>query len=190
MPATNPILIHVGRGDIYLNVPVPVVPPVILSVDGSPLNAPSAIAVGSTLDAARMIYRPTTFDIKTQQSTGNVGYVTIEEDLRLEFTPGELGYDTIKNTTISRLDQGIGISLGGIIFPQIMSVLIVAPRRAGGFIQAMIYQAVFSEDRTWEFRREGDTRPRVAARGQALTTRALGDQLGYFFPKNGPGLLD
>lgn len=178
--ATNPILIQVGRGDIYIGVPVPVVPPVPLNVDGSP--ATGGRFIGSTLDAANMIYRPTTFDIKTQQSTGNVGYVTIEEDLRIEFVPGELSYENLRDLTISRLDQGSFISVGGIIFPQLLSVLLVAPRRAGGFISAMLYQCVFSEDRNWTFQRQGHQAPRVAARAQALTTRNFGDQLGYYHP--------
>lgn len=179
MPATNPILIHVGRGDIYIGTPVPAVPPVNLGVDGSPAGG---VNVGSTLDVATLIYRPTTFDIKNQQSTGNVGYVTVEEDVRLEFHPGELSYANLRDLTISRLDQGTFISLGGIIFPTVLSCMVVAPRRAGGFISAMIYQAIFSEDRSFAFQRQGHLSPRVAARGQAITTRNLGDQLAYFHP--------
>lgn len=178
--AQNPILIQVGRGDVYIDVPVPVVPPVPLNVDGSP--ATGGRYIGSTLDAASLIYRPTTFDIKTQQSTGNVGYVTVEEDLRLEFHPGELSYENLRDLTISRLDQASFISLGGIIFPQFKSCLLVSPRRAGGFISAMIYQCVFAEDRTWGFARAAHQDVRVAARALALTTRNFGDQLGYYHP--------
>ena len=180
MPTTNPVLIHVGRADLYINVPVPASGAVPLNIDGSPQTGGRQI--GSTLDVATLIYRPTTFDIETQQSTGNVGYVTTKEDLRLEFHPGELSYENLRDLTISRQDQGTFISLGGIIFPQLLSVLLVAPRRAGGFISAMIYQCVFAEDRSWAFNRAGHQAPRVAARAQAVTTRNLGDQLGYYHP--------
>lgn len=179
MAATNPILIHVGRGDVFINTPVPVVPPVKLLVDGTPIGGTN---VGSTLDVATLIYRPTTFDIKNQQSTGTVGYVTVEEDVRLEFHPGEMSYANLRDLTISRLDQGTFISLGGVIFPQLLSCMVVAPRRAGGFISAMIYQAVFAEDRSFGFQRQGHLSVRVAARAQAVTTRTEGDQLAYFHP--------
>jgi hypothetical protein len=178
--AQNPILIHVGRGDIYINVPIPTVPPVPLNVDGSP--QPGGRYIGSTLDAAALIVSPTTFDIETQQDTGNVGYVTIKEDARIEFTPGELSYENLRDLTLSRLDQVTGISFGGIIFPQLFSVLIVAPRRAGGFISAMLYQAIFGEARNWAFARQNHQAPKVAARAQSLTTRNQGDRLGYYFP--------
>jgi len=185
MPATNPLLIHVGRGEIFIDVPLPQAGvPVRLNVDGTPF--PGGRYVGSTLDAASFIYRPTTFDIKTQQATGNVGYVTIEEDLRLEFTIGELSYENIRDTTLSRLDQGSGISFGGVIFPITKAVLLVAPRRAGGFQQAMIYQAIFSEERTFQFSRTGHLALKVVARALALTFRTEGDQLGHYFPNVQP----
>lgn len=186
MPATNPILIHVGRGDIFINVPIPTGPPVVgkppvpLLPDGSPSTG--GRYVGSTLDAASLIWRPVPFIIRTQQATGPVGYVITEDDLRLEFHIGELSYENLRDLTFGALDQNGYIGMGGVIVPQVMSCMVVAPRRAGGYIQAMIYQSVFGEDRTFSFNRAGHQSIRVAAMGQSVTTRTLGDQLGYYYP--------
>lgn len=180
MPTTNPILIHVGRADLYIDVPIPAFGAVPLLVDGSP--ATGGRQIGSTLDVATLIYRPTTFDIETQQSTGNVGYVTTKEELRIEFSPGELSYENLRDMTLSRLDRATHIAMGGIIFPQLKSVLLVAPRRAGGYLSAMLYQAIFAEERSWAFNRAGHQAPKAVARAQALTTRVQGDQLGYYHP--------
>lgn len=185
MPATNPILIHVGRGDIFINVPPPAVipvaaPPVVLNPDGSPTTGGRYI--GSTLGPARMIWRPRTFDIRSQQATSIVGYVITEDELNLEFEVGEIAYENLRDTIMGMLDQGGAVSMGGIIFPRVLSCLVVAPRRAGGFMQGMIYQGVMGEDRTFEFNRAGQLSLRVVFRGQGITTRNLGDQLGYFWP--------
>ncbi len=181
MPATtNPIEIHVGRGDIWIGVTAPVTPPVPL-VGGIPTTGRF---IGSTLEAASFIYRPTTFDIRTQQDTGVVGYVITEEDVRLEFQIGELSYQNLRDLLIGALDQGSFISLGSIIIPPTISVLLTAPKRSGGsaFIEAMIYNAVFSEDRAFPFARQSWTNVRIVGRAQVVPGRQQGDRLGFIHP--------
>ncbi len=178
MPAIQPLNIHVGRGDVYIDVDVPTTPPVPLVGQGVPATGRG---IGATLDASNWIYRPTTFDIRTQQDTGVVGYVITEEDVRLEFVLGEITYQNLRDIMIGAKDQGSFITVGGNIVPVIKSVLIVAPKRdgSGGFIEAMIYQAAFTEDRTFTFSRAGQMAVRVVARSQAVLTRAQGDRQGF-----------
>ena len=134
MPPINPQLIHVGRGDVYIGVTIPVTPPVTL-VNGVPATGRF---VGSTMDACQMIYRPTVYDIMTQQSTVMVGNVITQEDLRIEFSVGELSYEALRDFVIGAQDRGDFISVGGNIVPPVLSCLVVAPRRAGGYIEAMV----------------------------------------------------
>jgi hypothetical protein len=178
MPAINPLLIHVGRGELYIGVTIPATPPVALT-NGQPADGRY---LGSTLDQCNMIYRPTTFDIRTQQSTTVVGYVITEEELRIEFGIGELTYENLRDTVMGARDNSGFITLGGNIVPATQSALIVAPRRAGGYIEAMVYLGVFAEDRTFGFLRQSWMNPRVVIRAQGILTRVQGDQLGFFHP--------
>jgi hypothetical protein len=178
---TQPINIHVGRGDLWIGVDVPLVPPVPL-VGGIPATGRF---IGATIAPANFIYRPTTFDIMTQQDTSVQGYVNTAEDLRLEFELGEITYENLRDAWLGALDQGQFISLGGIVFPKTFSCLIIAPKRLGNgsaFIQAMIYSSVFTEDRQFPFARESWSNPRIVARGQGVPTRQQGDRLGFLHP--------
>lgn len=190
MPAvTQPINIHVGRGDIWVGVDLPIGGSPVPLVGGFPQTGRF---FGATLAPANFIYRPTTFDILTQQDTSVQGYVITQEDLRLEFEIGEITYETLRDIWIGALDQGGFISLGGIVFPKVFSVLILAPKRLGSgtgvqpnlasFIEAMIYTAVFTEDRSFPFARENWSNIRVVARAQGVPTRQQGDRLGFIHP--------
>jgi len=179
MATPQPELIHVGRGDLYIGVDVPTSGQVVPLIAGVPATGRF---VGSTLAEAMWVYKPRSFDIRTQQSTGIQGYVVIEEELDLEFTFGEISFENLRDLMATPKNQDTFMSVGGLIVPNLKSCLIVAPRRAGGFIQAMLYQAFFSGDRAWTAAREKDSPVKVTARAQALADRPLGDQLGYIHP--------
>jgi hypothetical protein len=186
MATPQPQFIHVGRGDVWIGVQLPPSgQPVVLLPGGVPSDGAGNVsgrAVGSTLAESMWRYKPKTFDIRTQQNTGVAGYVIIEEDLEIEFTFGELAFENLRDLMGQGANQGDMISVGGIIVPSTPSVLLVAPRRAGGFIQAMLYAAYFSGDKVWTAAREKDSPFKVLARGQALASRPLGDQLGFIHP--------
>ena len=78
MATPQPELIHVGRGDLYIGVDVPTSGQVVPLIAGVPATGRF---VGSTLAEAMWVYKPRSFDIRTQQSTGIQGYVVIEEEL-------------------------------------------------------------------------------------------------------------
>lgn len=186
MPQITPINIHVGRGDIWIGVSVPVTGlAVALDANGAPADGRN---IGATLAPANWAYRPTTFDIRTQQNTGIVGYVVTEEDLRVDFEVGELTYQNLKDMLVTPRDQSTFVSVGGNIVPPLQSCLIVAPRRGGGYIEAMVYLAAFLEARELVFNRAGQISIKVAARAQAVTSRPLGDQLGFVHPAVAPTL--
>jgi hypothetical protein len=180
MPVITPINIHVGRGDVWIGVDVPDSgQPVPLDANGAPSTGRN---IGATLAPSNWIYRPTPFEIRTQQNTGIVGYVITEEDLRIDFEVGEVTYQNLKDMLVTPRDQGTFVSVGGNIVPPLQSCLLVAPRRAGGYIEAMVYLAAFLEARELVFNRAGQISIRVAARGQAVTSRPYGDQLGFLHP--------
>lgn len=174
----NPLNIHVGRGDIWLGVDVPAQGTTVpLNGDGQPATGRM---VGATLAGCNWIYNPTPFRIRTQQSTMISGFVTIEEEVKVEFTMGEITYLNIQKMFATARDQVTFSSVGGLIVPTIQSVLIVGPRRGGGFIQAMVYQAAMYGERSMAFMRENTMAVKVTAEAQADFTRVLGDQGGYF----------
>jgi hypothetical protein len=182
----QPLNIHVGRGDIWIGVSVPAQgSTVALNADGQPADGRM---VGATLAGANWIYNPNPYKIRTQQSTMISGFVTIDEEVKIEFTVGEITYQNIKDMFSSPKDQTTFVSVGGLIVPVIQSCLIVAPRRGGGFIEAMVYQAAFYGERNMAFQREAHMPVRVIAEGQADFTRALGDQGGFFAPAVFPTL--
>jgi hypothetical protein len=168
-----------GRGDIFMGVTVPAPGSIVPLVNGIPQ---SGTFVGSTMGDAVWSFKPKHYTIKTQQATGPVGYVITDDEATLDFTFGEFTYRNLLNLMAPALDQITYVSVGGLIFPNIPSCLIVAPRRAGGYIQAMIYAAYFGGDRVLTFAREKDSPIKVTAMAQAVTTRPLGDQLGYVHP--------
>ena len=185
----NPQNIHVGRGDIWLGVALPpsgqVVP---LDEFGQPKTG---FNIGATIEGTNWIYRPTTLDIRTQQSPVLAGAVTTEEEMRLEFSVAEMTYVNFVNMFQTPKDQGGFISLGGLIIPVLNSVLVVSPLRVGNqsggqlsnaYAQAMLYNAFFTEDRNVAFARQSITDVKVVARGLGVFTRVRGDQLGFFAP--------
>jgi len=179
MPAAiTPINIHVGRGDIWLGVALPpegqVVP---INEYGEPATGRN---IGATIEGTNWIYRPTTLDIRTQQSTVLAGAVTTEEEMRLEFSVGEMTYINFKDMFQTPRDQGTFISLGGLVVPAENSILVVSPLRGGGFAAAMLYRGFFTEDRNVAFARAAITSIKVVGRGLGVFTRTRGDQLGYF----------
>jgi hypothetical protein len=174
----NPLNIHVGRGDIWIDVTVPAQGQTVpLNGDGQPATGRM---VGATLAGANWIYNPTPFRIRTQQSTMISGFVTIEEEVKVEFTVGEITYLNIQQMFASARDQVTYTSVGGLIVPVIRSVLVVGPRRGGGFIEAMVYQAAMYGERSMSFMRENTMNFKVSAEAQADFTRVLGDQGGFF----------
>lgn len=186
MPFSNPDLIHVGRGDIWIDVPVPAEGSLVpLDSQGNP---GSGINIGSTLGPALYRYNVTTVDIRTQQSTMVVGYVTNEEDVRMEFEVGELTYENLKRMLLTPKALSGYVAMGGLIVPDTHSFMLVAPRRAGGFIEAMVYKAVAVENREFSFNRAGVMSIKTIVRGQAVTTRSLGDQGGFVAPYIAPSI--
>jgi hypothetical protein len=181
MPGTiTPNNIHVGRGDIWIGVTPPAVPPVPL-VGGVPADGRF---IGATVAPANFTYRTATFDIKTQQDTGIVGYVITEEDPRLEFEVGELVYENLRDFMLGATAQGTYVTFGSNVFPPSFSVLLIAPKRTGAaaFVEVMLYAAVFGEDRVFPFARETWTNVKVVARPLATLTRAQGDRQGFIHP--------
>jgi len=165
----------VARGNLWLDCPVPATPPVPL-VNGEPATGTS---VGATMGPANVRYRPTALDIMIQQTTVIVDQVITAEDLRIEFTLGEITYDNLVNFFMGATPHTTYVSLGGRLFPKEASVVLVSPRRDGTFFQAMLYRATFSEERDLAAAREAVMAPRVVARGLGVLTRAQGDQVGF-----------
>lgn len=178
MPLVTPENIQVARGDLWLDVDVPTSGAVPL-VNGEPASGTS---VGATMGPANVRYRPTALDIMIQQTTVIVDQVITAEDLRIEFTLGEITYDNLVNFFMGSTGNGDYITLGGRTFPKEASVLLVSPRRDGTYFQAMLYRATFSEERDLAAAREAVMAPRVIARGLGVLSRPIGDQVGYVHP--------
>ncbi len=177
----NPDAIHVGRGDIYVGVPIPVTPPVALQ-NGIPL---SGTFIGGTLEPASLNYKVTTVDVRTQQSGVLAISVVNTEDLELEFTIGEMTFNNLQSFILGSGISPFGsptVSFGGQVIPNTTGLLMVVPTRTGYFMEIMIYQAYFPRDRVIAFAREKETMMKVTAVGFGQFNRARGDQLGFWNP--------
>jgi len=179
VPPIQPELIHVGRADLWVDVDVPVFPAIVPIPGGVPATGDY---VGATMDATIVNYNPSIFDIITQQTTGVVGTIITAEELSMQISLGELTYQHLKRFLLGAADGTTFIHIGGITIPTPTSVLLVAPRRAGGFITVFLYSAVFIDNRQFSFNRAGNLVHQVRARSQMDIARPLGAQLGYFNP--------
>jgi hypothetical protein len=175
--------IHVGRADIWFGGAPPVSGATVPMTGGQPTTqAPSVNGwnyVGLTLGGANFIYHPTVFEIMTEQTTAPVGAVTTQEEMRIEFGLAEVGYTQLKQLVTGAQDQGTFISLGGKTFPVTTALLLIAPRRYGGFIQMCLYNAVMTDDRNFNVARAAAMNPKIVAKGLADPSRNNGDQVGY-----------
>lgn len=178
MPVITPANIQVARGNIWLGVTVPATPPVPL-INGEPATGTS---VGATMGPASVRYRPTALDIIIQQTTVIVDQVITAEDLRIEFTLGEMTYNNLVRFFMGATGVTTYVTLGGRLFPAEASVLLVSPRRNGTYFQAMLYRATFSEERELAAAREAVMAPRVISRGLGDLSRTEGDQVGFIHP--------
>src|SRR6266850_191212 len=102
MANITPANIHVGRADVWVGSNVPATGNVVALTAGDP---GTGTFIGATLGPASFIYRPSTFDIRTEQDPGIVASVVTEEELRAEFDLGELAYAKLSLTLINLTTQ-------------------------------------------------------------------------------------
>lgn len=179
--ATNVGKIEVGMGEIWLDVTVPVTPPISLT-GGIPA---SGVFIGATLSPCRFNYRVRTLDIRIQQDTGIVDAVIIEEDGGAEFEVAEFTYETLKRVFMGATDATTGITFGGNIQTTKHSLTVISKRRLEAkYKVAMLYSALLGTDGVQvPFARESESRFPIRVTGTSfLSTRALGDRQGSIFP--------
>jgi hypothetical protein len=179
---TNVGKIEVGMGEIFLDVVVPVTPPIAL-VGGVPT---SGAFIGATLSPCMFNYRIRTLDIRIQQDTGIADAVIIEEDGGAEFEVAEFTYDTLKRVFMGAKDASTGITFGGNIITPKHSVCIVSQRRSvpGTYKVAMLYSALLGTDGVrLPFARESESKFPIRVTGTSfLSARPIGDRQGFVFP--------
>lgn len=185
MPNINVQNIHIGRAEIFIGVAIPNTgAAVVLTTDTFTGGAPSGgTYIGATLGPAQMTYKTATLDVRSEQDTGIVVAVVTQEELSMEFDLGELSYTNLKNVLLEFGDQTTFVSMGGKFAVQTASVLAVSPKRDGvTYVEAMIYQAFFPQDRVIPMSRAGETKIKVVAQGLSQTYRTRGDRLGFVHP--------
>lgn len=177
--------IQVGKGEMFYNVTVPPTGSTVPLVGGVPT---SGTFLGATLSECSFELDPKTLDIMSQQDTGPLDVVLIEERIKATFEIGEFTFQNLLSTYIGSFSQGTFVSFGGIITTPKVALLIVSPFRglvtpntgAGQYIEAMIYAPVFAGPRKIPFAREKETRIQVTAMGTSfLQSRPIGDRQGF-----------
>lgn len=173
--------IHVGLGEIYIGVDVPATPPVTLA-GGVP---GSGRFIGGTLSPCKFNMRPKELRIMTQQDTGPVDVVLIEEEITVEFEVAEFTFQNLKDCLLGAKDGGTFVTFGGRTVVPKLSVLLVSPFRnkPNIYIETMIYAGVFGGQPVIEFARERETRINVTVTSTSfLQARDLGDRMGFIHP--------
>lgn len=174
----------VGFGRVYLDATVP-------ADFGSPTLAGGVPAegtdVGATIGATEFKYKANVKAFEIEQSTTPILPAVDSEEASLTVRMAEQSYSNLKYVmqTFARDVAGRKVlHLGGQLDVTGHSVTVVAemPSAPGKYYGAMLYSAYIDSEVTIPIKRADTTKVIEATfKGQSVTTRAKGDQIGQWF---------
>lgn len=193
--------IHLGPGDIFVTSDLAAAPTsgadktdptssglmAMTTGFASPSTAasPAWRNVGFTSGPATLVYRPTYYNVVTEQAFAEVVTTPTAEEASLNFIMLETDYRNFAFTMgqgTTRVVTGPpvqnAIHIGGKATVNLNCVVMSSRKRSGvGYYVATLYQAYSNEGATLNFERRAETRQAVVARTLADATRPVGDQL-------------
>lgn len=196
MPNVDATKIHQGPGNLWLAVHVPssgarlIIDATGVPTEGSPVYG-GAIDAATTFNPAAKIEA-----IEADQISAPIDHIMTGETAEIDATMKESDLAKLKQylqhgTYASGTDSGLPsgkqtyeeLSFGGIIPIPKGSVAVISPRRdaSGKFVVSQLYQAVQMEAIKLSFTRKKETMYAVKFSAEAVTTRAVGDQVGKIY---------
>lgn len=201
MPAIDQQKIQIGQGDIWVGGTAPAAGSDPLDPTSSTVNtmttgfnapASGGTYVGATNGAATLTYRPTYYNVVTEQAFADVVTIPTAEETTLAFNALEMTYQNIQ-TALSQSTTLAGGAAGNVNFvgskPGVTTAVVVlcSRKRTGtGYFLLTIYQGYSSEGVAINFERRAESRLPVTIRALADLSRPEGDQLFQLaeFPSN------
>ena len=197
MPAFDSTKIHIGQGDLFVGGTAPTA-----GTDPTDPTAgtPSALVtattgfagvsttgdyVGATNGPATFTYRPTFYQVMTEQAFSEVITVPTAEETSLAFNALESTYENIHTALGQTVTRVVGTGVlsntnygGGLPTVPVAPVVLLSRKRSGtGYWIVCIYQGYSAEGAALNFERRAETRIPVTIRALADGNRPLGDQL-------------
>jgi hypothetical protein len=192
--ATDIAKIHIGQGDVWLGGTAPtagldLTDPTSSSINTMTTNfaAPTSggTAVGFTNGPATLTYKPTYYNVETEQAFAEVLVIPTAEECSVEFTMLESSYTNLNKAmgqATSEVNAGVPINntnfVGG--KPTVNTFLLVlnSRKRTGtGYYLLTVYQVYSMDGVTLNFERRKEMQNKVTMRALADTSRPVGDQL-------------
>jgi hypothetical protein len=192
--ATDITKIHIGQGDVWLGGTAPtagldLTDPTSSSINTMTTNfaAPTSggTAVGFTNGPATLTYKPTYYNVETEQAFAEVLVIPTAEECSVEFTMLESSYTNLNKAmgqATSEVNAGVPINntnfVGG--KPTVNTFLLVlnSRKRTGtGYYLLTVYQVYSMDGVTLNFERRKEMQNKVTMRALADTSRPVGDQL-------------
>lgn len=194
MASTDVQKIHIGEGDVWIGGTAPTAgsdPTDPTAGTPSALNAMTAgfaaptsggTYVGSTQGAATFTYRPSFYQVETEQSYAPVITTPSTEECTLGITVLEVTYQNIKNAfgqVKTRVSGSDGVVYGGglRVVPVAVTSMLSRKRTGAGYFLITIYQGYSREGAQVGFERRAESRMPITIHGLADPTRPEGDQL-------------
>lgn len=197
MAATDVSKIHIGNGDIWTGGTAPAAgsdptdptagTPSALNAMATGFTDPTSggTYVGATQGPATLTYRPTFYQVETEQSYAPVITTPSTEEATLGFNALELTYANLHSAFGQTKTRVVGAGVlsntnyvGGLrTVPVEVAVLLSRKRSGVGYWLTTFYQGYSREGSTLPHERRAETRLPVTIHGLALPTRPEGDQL-------------
>jgi hypothetical protein len=192
--ATDIAKIHIGQGDVWLGGTAPtagldLTDPTSSSINTMTTNfaAPTSggTAVGFTNGPATLTYKPTYYNVETEQAFAEVLVIPTAEECSVEFTMLESSYTNLNKAmgqATSEVNAGVPINntnfVGGKATVNTFLLALNSRKRTGiGYYLLTVYQVYSMDGVALNFERRKEMQNKVTMRALADTARPVGDQL-------------
>lgn len=191
--ATDIAKIHIGQGDVWLGGTAPTGGTDMTDPTSSVVNSMTSLfaapasggtAVGFTNGPATLTYKPTYYNVETEQAFAEVLVVPTAEECSVDFVMLEASYTNL-NKAMGQATSAVNVTggsntnfVGG--KPTVTTFLLALcsrKRTATGYYLLTIYQVYSMDGVALNFERRKETQNKVTMRALADVTRPTGDQL-------------
>ena len=194
MAVTDITKIHIGQGEVWFGGTAPAAggdpnDPTTSSVNAMTTNFAAPVSggayVGFTNGPATLLYKPTFYNVETEQAFATVLVTPTAEEASLEFTMEEqsytnlaLGMSQATTSVVVGPPQRNNIFVGSKATMTFRVLTLLSRKRTGtGYYILTMYQTYSMDGATLNFERRKETQNKVVMHCLADLTRPTGDQL-------------
>lgn len=192
--ATDIAKIHIGQGDVWLGGTAPAAGGDMTDPTSSTVNTMTSLfaaptsggtAVGFTNGPATLTYKPTYYNVETEQAFAEVLVIPTAEECSVDFVMLEASYTNLNRAmgqATSEVNAGAPVNnvnfVGGkATVTTFLLALCSRKRTATGYYLLTVYQVYSMDGVALNFERRKEMQNKVTMRALADTSRPVGDQL-------------